>query len=500
MATCVVLVIWPSGVDATPLPTVIQHKVIGYSVQHRPITAYRLGNPASRVKAVLLGQMHGDEHAGVDVALSVIHGRPVKGIDLWVVLTLNPDGNAAHTRGNAHGVDLNRNWPDDWARLTGQYYSGPRPLSEPESRAMYSFLGSVRPTLMVSIHQPLTGVDTTDGGVRNPAFARRLAAGIGLPLKPFVCWSICLGSMTGWITHHQSGSAVTVEFPAHPSRLWLTSRTPPAIISAFGGSYDTVAAHNPLLHVDGASARGSTVSISGWTFDPDNRAYSVGVHVYNGRIAVAAHYANSSRPDVNRIFHLTNGHGFRFVFTAANGWHTYCIQGTNIGYGDRSPRVCRTLTVNGDPLGSFNSATTQPGSVTVSGWAFDRDNTGASSSVQVREGSAVIGTYVANGPSPAIDRQYRITGSHGFAVTFAAAAGTHTYTMYAVNLGSARATPFVTIGAKTVTVAAPIAPPPAAPRQAVPHSPSPTASSGQPGHVGGASSGPIAPTGSAVGP
>ena len=72
VATCVVLVIWPSGVDATPLPTVIQHKVIGYSVQHRPITAYRLGNPASRVKAVLLGQMHGDEHAGIACALAAL--------------------------------------------------------------------------------------------------------------------------------------------------------------------------------------------------------------------------------------------------------------------------------------------------------------------------------------------------------------------------------------------------------------------------------------------
>lgn len=170
-AASVTLVIWPTSVDATPLPTVIQTKVIGYTIQHRAITAYRLGDPTSRVKAVLLGQMHGDEPAGIDVSQAVIHGRPIRVIDLWVVPSLNPDGNAVHTRGNAHRVDLNRNWPDHWARLTGQYYSGPAPLSEPESRAMYSFLVSVRPTLMVSVHQPLNGVDTTDGGARNPAFA-----------------------------------------------------------------------------------------------------------------------------------------------------------------------------------------------------------------------------------------------------------------------------------------------------------------------------------------
>ena len=56
--------------------------------------------------------MHGDEHAGVTVADSIIHGKvSVEGINLWVIPTMNPDGNAAHTRQNAHEVDLNRNWP-----------------------------------------------------------------------------------------------------------------------------------------------------------------------------------------------------------------------------------------------------------------------------------------------------------------------------------------------------------------------------------------------------
>ena len=474
VAACLTMVRWSASSAATPLPTVIQTKVIGYSVLHRPITAYRLGDPTSRTKTVLLGQMHGDEHAGIDVAQAVIHGQPIRGIDLWVVPSMNPDGNAVHTRGNAHGVDLNRNWPDYWAHLTGQYYSGPAPLSEPESRAMYSFLLSVRPGLMVSVHQPLNGVDTTDGGTRNPAFAARLARGIGLPLKAFMCWSVCLGSMTGWITNHQSGAAVTVEFPASPSSSWLTSKTPPAIIWAFGGAYDTVARHNPLLGVGVASARGSTVTIAGWTFDPDSRAGSIGVYMYEGSRRVAHVIANRIGPTVNRIYHLTGRHGFSASFAAANGVHTYCIVAGNIGYGDRNPQICRTITVNGDPLGAFAWATTsRPGSVTVAGWAFDRDATSASSSIQVREGSTVIGTYVANGPSPTVNRTYHVTGSHGFRITFAAAAGQHTYTVYAVNLGSTLATPFVSLGDHTVTVAA--APPPAAP--AAPTAPvSPTAS------------------------
>ena len=103
---------------------------------------------------------------------------------------MNPDGYAAHRRQNAHRVDLNRNWPHRWTNLTGMYYSGTGPRSEPETRAMLAFLRGLRPKYVVSIHQPLYGVDTTDGGALDRAFRNRLARGLGLPLKPFRCWSV----------------------------------------------------------------------------------------------------------------------------------------------------------------------------------------------------------------------------------------------------------------------------------------------------------------------
>lgn len=218
-------------------PTVIGRKVIGHSVAGRSIVAYHLGNPHSRIKAVVLGQMHGDEHAGVVVARSIVHGRPVAGIDLWVVPTMNPDGDARHRRTNRHKVDLNRNWPTRWAHLHGQYYSGRKPLSEPETRAMWRFLRGVHPTYLVSLHQPLHGVDTTDGGARNHAFRNRLARNLHLPKKPFRCWGVCHGSMTRWVTKHQSGAAITVEFGWHPTSHALRHRAPRGIIAAFRGRY-----------------------------------------------------------------------------------------------------------------------------------------------------------------------------------------------------------------------------------------------------------------------
>ena len=60
--------------------------------------------------------------------------------------TINPDGVAAGTRGNAHGVDLNRNFPYDWRPLGGGEYSGPAPLSEPESRAAHRLILESSPT------------------------------------------------------------------------------------------------------------------------------------------------------------------------------------------------------------------------------------------------------------------------------------------------------------------------------------------------------------------
>jgi murein tripeptide amidase MpaA len=217
---------------------VLGHKVLGYSVRGRAIVAYHLGDPHASTVAVVLGQMHGDEHAGVKVARAIIAStRRITGVNLWVVPTMNPDGNAANTRQNAHRVDLNRNWPHLWVPLTGQYYSGPRALSEPETVAMRNFLRGLRPHYVVSLHQPLYGVDTTDGGALDPAFRHRLARNLGLPEKAFRCWSTCHGNLTGWYTARGYGVAITVEFGWHPGDTYLAVTARSGIVHAVGGRF-----------------------------------------------------------------------------------------------------------------------------------------------------------------------------------------------------------------------------------------------------------------------
>jgi murein peptide amidase A len=205
-------------------------RVIGHSVRGRKILAYHLGEPGKQ-KVVLIATMHGDEPAPRQILDSLRNGPPITGLNLWVVPVYNPDGLARHTRKNAHGVDLNRNYPYRWANLDGAYESGPRATSEPETRAMMRFLSEIRPSRILSFHQPLHGVDID---TKLPSFARRTADKLGLPVKSFTCGGVCHGTMTMWYNHRFRGAAVTVEYGAHPPRYRMRVRAPRQVLSIWG--------------------------------------------------------------------------------------------------------------------------------------------------------------------------------------------------------------------------------------------------------------------------
>jgi predicted deacylase len=211
-------------------PTVLGKRVIGHSVKGRPITAWHLGQPG-KPKVLLVATMHGNEGAPRQILTSLRDGRPVVGVNLWVIPVYNPDGYAAHTRKNAHGVDLNRNFPYHWADLDGSYESGPRAASEPETRAMMRFLRDVRPRRILSFHQPLHGVDTD---TKDQGFSRRVARALDLPRKSFTCGGVCHGTMTGWFNSRFGGSAVTAEYGAHPGRHRMRVVAPRQVLSIWG--------------------------------------------------------------------------------------------------------------------------------------------------------------------------------------------------------------------------------------------------------------------------
>ncbi len=216
--------------EADPSPAAYARKVIGHSVKGRPIVAWHLGE-TRRPKVVLIAGMHGNEGAPRGILTALREGHSVHGIDLWIVPAYNPDGLAAGSRRNARGVDLNRNYPYHWAPLTGSYYSGPKPASEPETRAMMKFLRKVRPDYILSFHQPLHGVDVD---VERPKFARRVARILGLPTTSLDCGGVCHGTMTGWYNDRFDGFALTIEYGARPSGRLMRHVAPRQVLRVFG--------------------------------------------------------------------------------------------------------------------------------------------------------------------------------------------------------------------------------------------------------------------------
>lgn len=223
----------PVSVAATS-SVVVEHRIIGHTVLDRPIHAWRVGDPDSPRKAVVLAAVHGDETAPRQILRSIRDGSPVSGVDLWLITKANPDGVARGSRKNARGVDLNRNYPRKWAELDGAIESGPGPASEPETRAMMRFLRRVDPRFVVSFHQPLYGIDTYGSKMR--WFARRLANELRLPEKEFACGNACHGTLTQWFNHNFDGVAVTVEYGDNPSWRMMDLRAPRRLIAAVGGS------------------------------------------------------------------------------------------------------------------------------------------------------------------------------------------------------------------------------------------------------------------------
>jgi predicted deacylase len=219
---------------------VLSTRIIGKSINNRPIRAYELGDRRADVTAIVFGRHHGNEPAGQVVLDTLRDGNPVHGIHLWVVPRLNPDGALRDTRQNARGVDLNRNFPRNWKPMTGYYYSGRRPASEPETRAAIRFMNRVDPDYVVSIHTPLYGLDVTHA--KDRAFAQRLSDELKLPDKQLRCTGRCHGTLSQWFNYRHKGACVTIEFGYSPSQHYLTVRAPRGLVRALGGTRGPAAA------------------------------------------------------------------------------------------------------------------------------------------------------------------------------------------------------------------------------------------------------------------
>ena len=196
-----------ASISASAAPTVDERELLGESYEGRPIRVFHRGDP-DEIRVLVVGCIHGDECAGVRIARRLRSGRPRSSLDLWILPSLNPDGQAAHTRQNARGVDLNRNFPYRWRRgARGRYYPGRRPASERETRIAMRLILRIEPDITIWFHQPLALVDASG----DLAIERRYARLVGLPL---VYLGRLHGTATSWQKHVLRGSeAFVVELP-----------------------------------------------------------------------------------------------------------------------------------------------------------------------------------------------------------------------------------------------------------------------------------------------
>jgi protein MpaA len=194
-------------VTASPA-TAARRVVLGRSVDGRAIVAYETGDTTASRRELVVGCIHGNETAGIAIARRLERAAP-PGVDLWIVPVLNPDGVAAGTRGNAHGVDLNRNFPWRWRPMGGVYYSGKRPLSEPEARIAYRLIERLHPQVSIWFHQHMDLVYASGGSL---AVERRFAMLSGLRLARLPALA---GSAIDWQNHALRGTtSFAVELPA----------------------------------------------------------------------------------------------------------------------------------------------------------------------------------------------------------------------------------------------------------------------------------------------
>ncbi len=209
------------GAYGQAAPTAVGHRnrvrvvVVGHSVRGREILARIVGAPSAHRRILIVGCLHGNESAGEAITRRLRSVSPPMRTALWLIDEFNPDGCRANTRQNADGVDLNRNAPWHWRALEqpgGTYYSGTRPLSEPESRAINRLINHLHPAVTIWYHQHASLVDDSSGG--SLAIESHYAHSVGLPLRNY---GEIPGSITTWqdVTYPQD-TAFVVELPPGP--------------------------------------------------------------------------------------------------------------------------------------------------------------------------------------------------------------------------------------------------------------------------------------------
>ncbi len=189
----------------------------GRSALGAPLEVWR---PSGRCRMLVFAAIHGEESETTLALSRALRQLTEPSPHCAVVLAANPDGLLRGTRGNARGVELNRNFPTgDWRpdpvphrfTLDGPrdvlLSPGPHAGSEPEVQALLALIADLRPEVAIALHAPLACIDDP----HQSALGRWLAGRTGLPLVTDVGYPTP-GSFGTWGREHAL-PVITYEFP-----------------------------------------------------------------------------------------------------------------------------------------------------------------------------------------------------------------------------------------------------------------------------------------------
>ncbi len=133
---------------------------IGQTQQGRNIAVEQFGIGAEKV--VLMATIHGTEMIGTPLMHLltdelISHPNWLEGRTLYIIQLANPDGFVEGIRGNRENVDINRNFPTE--NFGRGWFNGDQPLVAPETAVLMDFFTQIRPERVMTIHQPLKGID-----------------------------------------------------------------------------------------------------------------------------------------------------------------------------------------------------------------------------------------------------------------------------------------------------------------------------------------------------
>jgi hypothetical protein len=252
----------------------------------------------------------------------------------------------------------------------------------------------------------------------------------------------------GWTTVLPAGAHQVCAFGLNVGAGNWNTQLGCAAVTAVAG-----AAANPVGGVDIGVGGPGNVRLTGWAFDPDAWTDPVTVHLYLDGAYAGAVTADHAVAGPNRV--PAGGgvyHGFDWLGTAAPGRHQVCAYAIDVGAGDWNPALgCATVTVtDSSPVGAVDAVNAGAGTVTASGWAYDRDATSAVA-VTLWSDSTFLTSVPTSGARPDVATAIAGAGPNsGFSWQGPVAPGAHSVCAYAVNVGSG--SPYTALGCRTVTV------------------------------------------------